>query len=429
MEISAIIKIILVFLGVLSSSRFRLPLGLGLICGGIILESWAGKTPAAVIADLLAAFQSPEIWLLLLNITLILEFGYFMATAENAEVIITAARRYGGQHGQTFSLIMIPAAIGLIPMPGGALFSAPLIGQTITDPDCPGAWKAAVNYWFRHVLEYWWPLYPVVIVTLSIFSLKTWQFMAVQVPFTLVSIAAGYLFLLRGRVSLLADNTPPVAGTRRRLIKIMLPVILIVLCTLLLPGIYRCWLPAASGSALTMLAMLTGLLGGLLCIRTMTGEAGQGLFKKLFTTKTGNVLFTLTGVMVFQSLLSESGLVPKAAAELATSRVPIEGIIVFLPFLAGMVTGIAVGFAGTAFPLVLGFMQADQALTPLATLVLAFSMGYAGMMLSPVHLCFVLTKEYFTAPFIRVYRYIVPCVLTVMAAGTCLHLLLRLLGW
>lgn len=429
MEISAAAKIILVFLGVLSSSRFKLPLGFGLILGGVILESWAGNTTTTVAAGLLVALRSPELWLLLLNITLILEFGYFMATEKNASFVIAAARRYGGQHGQTFSLILIPAAIGLIPMPGGALFSAPLVAQTITDPDCPPAWKAAVNYWFRHILEYWWPLYPVVIVTLSIFSLKTWQFMAIQLPFMLVSIGAGYLFLLRGRVPLLTDSSPPAAGTRRHLLKMLLPILFIVLCTLLLPGLYRHWLPAASGPTCTLLAMLSGLAGGLLYIGLLQQKTDQGLFKKLFTAKTGNVLLTLAGVMIFQNLLIASGLIPTAAAELAASRVPIEIIIAFLPFLAGLVTGIAVGFAGTAFPLVLGFMLTDETLTPLATLVLAFSMGYAGMMLSPVHLCFVLTKEYFTAPFSSVYRYILPCVMTVMVTAIFFHLLLRALAW
>ena len=101
-----------------------------------------------------------------------------------------------------------------------------------------------------------------------------------------------------------------------------------------------------------------------------------------------------------------------------------------MPFIAGLVTGIAIGFAGAAFPLVVGLMSAEgSSLTPMATLVLAFTMGYAGMMLSPVHLCFVLTKEYFVAPFSRMYRYLVPCVLTVMAAGLLLHVLFRSLGW
>jgi len=159
METTAIAKILLIFSGVLVSSRAKVPLGIGLLGGGLGLEIWAGKETTALLTDLSHALFRPELWLLVLNITLILEFGYFMAEESNSNAIIQAAQRLGGRHGRVFSLILIPAAIGLVPMPGGALFSAPMVGQAVVEDNWAPAWKAAVNYWFRHILEYWWPLY------------------------------------------------------------------------------------------------------------------------------------------------------------------------------------------------------------------------------------------------------------------------------
>jgi hypothetical protein len=52
-------------------------------------------------------------------------------------------------------------------------------------------------------------------------------------------------------------------------------------------------------------------------------------------------------------------------------------------------------------------------------------MGYAGMMLSPVHLCFLLTVDYFSASFIKVYKYILPCAMSVMAFGIILYQMLQ----
>ncbi len=43
MEISAVAKILIVFLGVLAVSRLRVPLGVGLIGGGLALDLWSGK--------------------------------------------------------------------------------------------------------------------------------------------------------------------------------------------------------------------------------------------------------------------------------------------------------------------------------------------------------------------------------------------------
>lgn len=430
MEFSAISKILLVFLAVLAANRLRLPLGLALVGGGVFLELWTGRSLATVSHDLGLSLLRPELWLLVINITLIMEVGHFMAAGPNARAIISAARRWGGRHGYAASLILIPAVLGLVPMPGGALFSAPLIGRTVENSRQTPAWKAAVNYWFRHVLEYWWPLYPVVIVTLSIFSIETWKFMAIQSPFTLVSVAAGYFFLLRNHLHKLP---PPETGSENTssLSHVLLPIFLIVACTLLLPGVFRHFLPRASSTVAELLAMLAGLAGGLLLVARDQRRPGAAvLFKNLFTGQSLNVLFTLGGVMIFQSLLSASELLPIAGRELTNGRVPLALVIALLPFIAGLVTGIAIGFAGTAFPIIVGFIGLEGAGLPtLSTLVLAFSMGYAGMMLSPVHLCLLLTRDYFAAPFLGLYRYLLPCVLSVMAAGVGLHFLLGAIGW
>ena len=427
MEFSAVAKILIVFLGVLTASRVRIPLGAGLIIGGLTLDLWSGKSLRALPSDLLQALMLPELWLLAVTITLIMEVGYFMASDRNGKAIVSLARRFGGRHGQTASLVLIPAAIGLVPMPGGALFSAPLIGRSIQKSTSTPEWKAAVNYWFRHVLEYWWPLYPVVIVTLSIFTLQTWKFMLLQIPFTFVSLGTGYFFLLRHEIlSFAADE--PVDQNLPSIVQVLLPIGVIVLATLLLPHFFSTLLPGLNPASWKLLSMLTGLAVSLLLIWRGRKDLSRKMFSDLATPKTANVFITLAGVMIFQSLLDSSGLIPLAGRELSVARVPVALIIAFLPFLAGLVTGIAIGFAGTAFPIVVGFISTNSiGIQPMAALVLAFSMGYAGMMLSPVHLCFLLTVDYFSASFIKVYRYILPCVLTVMIFGVMLYLTLQIL--
>ena len=426
MEFSAVAKILIVFFGVLAASRMRVPLGIGLVGGGLALDLWAGKTIPELPVDLGHALLRPELWLLAITITLIMEIGYFMASDENGKAIIALARRYGGRHGQAFSLVLIPAAIGLVPMPGGALFSAPLVGKTAESPDSTAEWKAAVNYWFRHILEYWWPLYPVVIVTLSIFTLPTWKFMLLQIPFTAVSLAAGYFILLRsGKFTLSAgirqeEESPGIA-------RVLLPIIIIVLAALVLPGLFRKLLPGLNPASWKLLAMLAGLVISLGLIWRDRKNLGRRMFADLASKKTVNVFITLAGVMIFESLLGSSGLIPLAGRELSRGHVPIGMIIAFLPFLAGLVTGIAVGFAGAAFPIVVGFISAGEvSMQPMAALVLAFSMGYAGMMLSPVHLCFLLTVEYFNASLIKVYKYILPCVLGVVSYGIFAYFVIQM---
>jgi hypothetical protein len=59
----------------------------------------------------------------------------------------------------------IPAAIGLLPMPGGAYISA-----VVVDPLCDKMWlksrqKTFLNYWMRHIWIPVWPLFQGVLIT------------------------------------------------------------------------------------------------------------------------------------------------------------------------------------------------------------------------------------------------------------------------
>lgn len=428
--VSPILRILLVFFLILLAGRMRVPLGITLVCGGIAIDWWSGKSLPGIGADFMLSLTRPELWLLIINITLILEFGYFMACESNSRAILSAARRLGGRHGRALSLVLIPAAIGLVPMPGGALFSAPLVGEAVLEKKVLPEWKVAVNYWFRHIFEYWWPLYPVVIVSLSIFSLKTWQFFVLQIPFTFVSLIAGWVFLIRPHVKMLADEIPPDRERNDRLPLVLFPIFLVVFCTLLLPGVIKHGLPEANPTTVKLLAMFIGLVASLGIIRWVSRRDREfRLFQNVLSEKTANVVFTIGGVMIFQAMLDASGLLPLAGKQLSDSMVPIEIVIAFLPFLAGLVTGIAIGFAGPAFPLVVGLIASDPDLSQASVLVLAFSMGYAGMMLSPVHLCYILTRRYFFCGLLPSYIHIVPCVLAVAFWGVIMHILLRLCGW
>jgi hypothetical protein len=305
MEFSAVAKILIVFFGVLAASRLRVPLGIGLIGGGLLLDLWSGKSLSIASHDLLMGILRPELWMLTINIIMIMEVGHFMASDQNGKTIVATARRFGGKHGQAVSLVLIPAAIGMVPLPGGALFSAPLVGKTAEDSNSTAEWKAAVNYWFRHILEYWWPLYPVVIVTLSIFTLQTWKFMALQIPFTFVSLAAGYLFLLRNQSFSFSDNGPE-ENELPGILHVLLPILIIVLATLLLPGLVEKLLPGLSPASWKLLSMSTGLVISLTIIWLGRAKNDRKMFSDFFTAKTFNVFITLGGVMIFESLLNSS---------------------------------------------------------------------------------------------------------------------------
>jgi len=52
----------------------------------------------------------------------------------------------------------------------------------------------------------------------------------------------------------------------------------------------------------------------------------------------------------------------------------------------------------------------------------AYTFGFMGMMLSPVHLCFLVSKDYYKAGLLKSYRYLALPTLMVMATTILLYL-------
>ncbi|MBM4142187.1 MAG: DUF401 family protein [Lentisphaerae bacterium] len=425
----AVVKIVIVFGAMLLLTRLRVHLGLALVAGGLALNLWAGVTVPEALRNVGRALRAPDLWMMLAIVSLIVEVGRFMTSGRNAEEIVSAARRWGGRNGRAWSAMILPAVVGLVPMPAGALFSAPFVEQAGAGAEVSGDWKAAVNYWFRHVWEYWWPLYPGVIVAMSVFEMDTPQFVAAQFPFTLVAVASGYLFLVRRHVRRLAAVPGSSAGSDRRALLLLLPLAAVLVSLFALSPVIGRLLPGMPVQYRKLLAVLAGLAVAAAVILCAEPDRRR-MFSTLLAPKSLSVLMSLSGVLIFKSMLDAAGLLPRAAAEMAGSGIPVFFAVAGLPLLAGLVTGIAMGFAGASFPIVVGLLaQPGAGLTPLAALALAYGFGYMGMMLSPVHLCLLVTRDYFGVPLAAVYRMILPCVAAILAYTLAAYAGMTALGW
>ncbi|MFW6005915.1 MAG: DUF401 family protein, partial [Candidatus Bipolaricaulota bacterium] len=88
-----------------------------------------------------------------------------------------------------------PALLGMLPMPGGALLSAPMVESS--GGELAGSTKAVINVWFRHILFMIYPLAPALIASAKIANLNVYDTIPYLAPFFLVSVLIGYFFMLR----------------------------------------------------------------------------------------------------------------------------------------------------------------------------------------------------------------------------------------
>jgi hypothetical protein len=109
------------------------------------------------------------------------------------------------------------------------------------------------------------------------------------------------------------------------------------------------------------------------------------------TSFPGKLILIIFGVMIFRDVLFETGLLDGLPEILNNAGIPVYAAFLLLPFLAGAFTGICVSFVSISFPILLTLGLSEN----LWYGVLVFVAGYIGMMISPVHLCMVVSSNYF----------------------------------
>jgi integral membrane protein (TIGR00529 family) len=325
-------------------------------------------------------------------------------------------------HNKNMLLAGLPALVGLLPMPGGAVFSAPLVASMDTENELGVAHKAAINYWFRHIWEYWWPLYPGVLLAITYSGLPAALFYLIQIPFTLVAAAAGYFFILRKIKTNNTDHSPSGILDYGAVFSALGPIGLLVILSVI--GSIILISMGVSGSLSSLIAMLIGLIIAIMAAFLGNGSswmASWGFFRR---RNTWLMLILIIGIQIFSAVLKSplhaSGitLVTLMRDEFINAGIPILAVIMLLPFISGMVTGAAFGFVGASFPIVFALVGQNPTLgVSSATTACAYAFGYIGMMVSPIHVCFVVTCEYFETPVLGTYRYIAgPCVFILMTS-------------
>ncbi|MCL4457281.1 MAG: DUF401 family protein [Nitrospirae bacterium] len=140
-------------------------------------------------------------------------------------------------------------------------------------------------------------------------------------------------------------------------------------------------------------------------------------FKYGFTL---DVIILIFGAMLFKFTMENSGAVVQLSRYFTEKGIPLLPILFILPFISGLLTGLTVGFVGGTFPLILSLAGGAH----LNQITFAFASGFVGVLLSPVHLCFVLTREYFKADVAGIYKKTIPGCAIIMAGALTVYFIL-----
>ncbi len=394
MEVAAFIYLIIIFAVVLLGLRFKVSLGLTLTFASILLALFFSvgflKTVSTfaytiVEKDAKGNFVTLELIAILFLIGMLeiimRKSGTFDRMFRSIGFVIKDSRKV---------TVFFPIFLGTLPSAGGARFSAPLAGQAAKDLHLSGEKLSFINYWFRHIWEPVFPLYPGVILMSVLSGIPLYDINRYQAGIAAFMLLAGWFVAFRGVPRLLknAESDKHPVQHLLALFEGILPILLIIFAVLFLkiPLIF---------------SLLVVVLAELLFYKTKVFDLLLYI-KEAFSL---NIIVLIYGVMLFKNMLEASGAITQMISFLAIMKLPLLAVLFVLPFIVGLLTGIVQAYVGVAFPLLIPLIMAKgQAALPL--LSFAFISGYAGVLLSPVHLCYLLTCEYFGTDINRVYKYL-----------------------
>ena len=241
---------------------------------------------------------------------------------------------------------------------------APWLRLPLSKGDITGERKTAVNYWFRHIWEYWWPLYPGVILAVALLEVETWRFMVIMIPMTVVSILAGIFFI----TAPIKNNSDDHHGSLswpgiKHFVWEMMPILIVILFILFL---------TASASILKgvgfsykippLLSILPGILASIIWVSYINHTGLSSVRSALGSKSNLFMLFLIVAIMLFKGIMVDSQAVVHIRNELLEYKIPIIALIIIMPFLSGFILGIAIGFVGASFPLIIPLFQSPDML-------------------------------------------------------------------
>jgi integral membrane protein (TIGR00529 family) len=380
-----LLKIGIVFCIILILTFRKVKLWISLLAGTFLLGFLFQLPLHTILKDLFTSVIDSKTLLLIGALVTILFFSNLLKETGRMNAIMEG-------FGHIFKdirivIALLPSMIGLMPIIGGALISAPMVVEGSDELKLSPERRTFINYWFRHIWEYILPTFPALILAAALTGIPIQKLIWINLPLTLTAIASGIAVGFWGvSKSEKAKNYPDDPSIWKLAIN-------------LFPLCFGLVLVVGFKVELTYAFGLT-ILGMVLFYRIEGRVVWRGVKQSVVL----DLLLTVIIVMGFKKILESSQAISAVSATLSSSGIPRWLIAMLIPLLVGIMAGLTLAPIAISFPILIPFFQNDPHF--LNYMGLAFASGICGDLLSPFHLCLILTKDYFRADIRGVYRFI-----------------------
>lgn len=298
---------------------------------------------------------------------------------------------------------MLPALVGLLPVAGGALMSAPMVETEADKLDLERAKKTFVNIWFRHVIFPIYPMSQVLILAAALTETSLTMLILRQIPVVVVMIVVGYFIGLRKSavISNERDSGKEIHRNLRAFLLMFSPILAMILIVVL----FKVDVVIAAFIGVILLAIVK---------RPSVAVLGKVLGNKAVYI----IALAAYGAMLLRSVTIASGVSQVIGQILAAGNIHHALLLASLPAVLGFLVGSPSGGIAISVPMLASALTFTSEAASL--LYISAYFGYLG---APTHLCLVLTADYFKCPLSKTYKYMIPSLTLSFAAALIVYLL------
>ena len=366
--------------------RRHIPIGPCMLTGGLFI--WLMKTPelhylTQAFTETLSLSRTYDI-IFALYFVMCLEIE--LRTSGALAGMVHALQRIFSSNRVT--LAVMPAFLGLLPSLGGARFSAPIVEEASKGLGLTNDHQSAINFWFRHIFEFSSPIIPGMIMACNIAGVTYSEFITHLCWLTVLMFSVGWFVLIRPiKADSIKENTGTQAADEQ--------------------GWQDLWLslsPVILTFVLVVFFNMNASVG--------MGVVTAGLFIVLHFTKREvslkevvigaidmKMFFNVLCILYFIQILTVTQVLQEIVTAFQSSPLPVPVIIACVSFIIGVLTGMSQGHVAIIMPIIAAMQTGSL---NLAGVAMAF--GVAGQMLTPTHMCLVVTVDYFKANFFKTLK-------------------------
>ncbi len=313
-------------------------------------------------------------------------------------------------------LSVLPAAIGLLPVAGGALMSAPLVDTEAEKLKLKQDRKAYINLWFRHTI---FPIYPIsqpLIVAAAMMGTAVPILVLRQIPVVIVMVATGYVIgfwkvsQTKRRQKTMTERSE--GSNIKQFLTMFSPILVTIVVAVTLDILSD---DLSKQGADVLIATIIGLTALVLVSRP-----NLQIFEKPFKSRSiYGITLAAYGAFLLRGIMVNAGISQIFQNFVSNGNIDIVVLLTVIPALLGFLTGSPQGGVAIGASILAGILTFSPKIA-----ALVYISAYLGYTIAPTHLCFTFTAQYFKCSLSKLYRYILPSFATTFAMSLIVYFFL-----